>query len=311
MARSSDFGKPIAKPNTTRRPIALAWERSAPDAALRQTGIGLLGEVPWGTHICLFYETLQDLRDTEAVYFTLGLKNREFCLWVVHESIPIDKARDLLRESVPNLDRQLAAGHIEIVPGRHWTHKGTPLDMRMILGEWRDKLIAALAGGYEGMRVSFKSVWQNTDRWEDFCDFERVLDKSIAGEPMLVLCTYPIDMSSAQDALNVARAHQCTIALRSGHWDFLQVPGSEIAKGEIRVLNRDLDLVSRPFAGSDLLTPREKVVLGQIMKGLSSKAVARVLAISPRTVEFHRANIMQKLGAKNTVELVGMVMGPH
>jgi len=36
-----------------------------------------------------------------------------------------------------------------------------------------------------------------------------------------------------------------------------------------------------------------------------------VLAISPRTVEFHRANIMQKLGAKNTVELVGMVMGPH
>ena len=47
-----------------RRPIALSWDKSAPDTALRKTGIGLLGEVPWGTHTCLFYETKQDLLDT-------------------------------------------------------------------------------------------------------------------------------------------------------------------------------------------------------------------------------------------------------
>ena len=277
--------------------------------ALRQTGIAPLGEVPWGTHMCLFYETLQDLSDTEALYFNMGLENREFCLWVVHESIPIDEARNRLRKGVPNLDRHLAAGHIEIVPGRHWTHKGTPFDVEAILCGWRNKLRVALADGYEGMRVGFNAVWQNTDGWEDFCGYERVLDKSMAGEPMMALCTYPIDKSSAQDALNVARAHQYTLALRSGHWDFLQAPGAEKAKGEIRVLNGDLDILSQPFVGRDLLTPREKVVLGQIMKGLSSKEVGRALGISPRTVEFHRANVLEKTGAKNTAGLVRLVLG--
>jgi Bacterial regulatory proteins, luxR family len=46
------------------------------------------------------------------------------------------------------------------------------------------------------------------------------------------------------------------------------------------------------------------VALSQIITGASSKEAGRSLGVSPRTVEFHRANIMQKLGAKNTVDLV-------
>ena len=59
---------------------------------------------------------------------------------------------------------------------------------------------------------------------------------------------------------------------------------------------------------STMLTERERVVLGQIVKGASSKVAARRLGISPRTVEFHRANAMQKLGAKNTAELVRILL---
>ena len=44
------------------------------------------------------------------------------------------------------------------------------------------------------------------------------------------------------------------------------------------------------------------------MTGASSKEAARSLGISPRTVEFHRANIMQKLGARNMVDLVHKVL---
>jgi len=46
------------------------------------------------------------------------------------------------------------------------------------------------------------------------------------------------------------------------------------------------------------------MTLAQIVRGASSKEAARALGISPRTVEFHRANVMQKLGAKNTADLV-------
>jgi len=100
-----------------------------------------------------------------------------------------------------------------------------------------------------------------------------------------------------------------TIALRSGHGDFLQVPESEKTKGEVRVLSADLNILPQLFAGCNLLTPREIVVLGLIAKGLTSKEAGRALGISHRTVDFHRANIMEKTGARNTPELVRRVLG--
>ncbi len=57
------------------------------------------------------------------------------------------------------------------------------------------------------------------------------------------------------------------------------------------------------------LTPREREVLALIARGASSKEAARTLAISPRTVEVHRARIMDKLGARNAADLMRIVLG--
>jgi DNA-binding CsgD family transcriptional regulator len=57
------------------------------------------------------------------------------------------------------------------------------------------------------------------------------------------------------------------------------------------------------------LTPRKKTSLAQIIRGASSKEAAQALGISPRTVDFHRANLLKKLGAKNMVDLVRKVLG--
>lgn len=56
----------------------------------------------------------------------------------------------------------------------------------------------------------------------------------------------------------------------------------------------------------DVLSPRETEVLEQVVKGQSSREVAKTLGISPRTVEVHRAHIMEKTGAGSVAELVQM-----
>lgn len=62
-----------------------------------------------------------------------------------------------------------------------------------------------------------------------------------------------------------------------------------------------------PFAGEELLTPRERDVLRQIASGASNKEAGHRLGISPRTVEVHRARIMDKLDARNAADLVRIV----
>ena len=50
-------------------------------------------------------------------------------------------------------------------------------------------------------------------------------------------------------------------------------------------------------------------MLARVIAGASNKEAGRTLGISPRTVEVHRARIMDKLGAKNAADLVRIVLG--
>ena len=57
------------------------------------------------------------------------------------------------------------------------------------------------------------------------------------------------------------------------------------------------------------LTAREREVAAQLMQGLTSKAIGRVLGISHRTVEIYRARLMRKYGASTAADLVQKLMG--
>ena len=57
-----------------------------------------------------------------------------------------------------------------------------------------------------------------------------------------------------------------------------------------------------------MLTHREHEILQLVASGLSTKIIAERLVISPRTVETHRTNIMHKLHAANTAELVRIAL---
>ena len=54
------------------------------------------------------------------------------------------------------------------------------------------------------------------------------------------------------------------------------------------------------------VTPREREVLDLISMGDSTKEIARKLGISPKTVEFHRANLLRKYGARTSSQLVAL-----
>jgi FixJ family two-component response regulator len=108
-------------------------------------------------------------------------------------------------------------------------------------------------------------------------------------------------------------------AIKNGAFDFIEKPfrGSDVVirvKEAIEAHARRSTLDrARPtpfhFPGREPLSRREQDVLAQLVAGASNKHAARELGISPRTIEVHRAHIMQKLGARNAADLFRIVMG--
>ncbi len=274
---------------------------------LRKTGIPLMDELPWGSHIALFYETTCDLLDTCAAFFRAGLQHNETCSWALAEWVPVEAARRALRVNIADFDRYEAAGSMELVSARDLKLPDGAFDVQWVVRRWNAKLRQALEGGYEGLRLG-GHAWIAASRSQQYYEDEREIARAIEDRPMLVMGTYDLGRSRGVDVLDVARAHHLTVARRQGDWQFMETPELEQANAHIRQLNDALAIMSAPFPGHDLLTERERGVLAQIVKGASSKEIAREFGVSPRTVDFHRANILQKLGVRNTAEAIRVVL---
>lgn len=105
-------------------------------------------------------------------------------------------------------------------------------------------------------------------------------------------------------------------AMKSGAVDFLEKPFAEGAL--LTSVARALEIYRHEHHAANearaamrrmaLLTPRERNVLEKITAGCSNKIVAYELGISPRTVEIHRARIMDKLNADSIADLVRLAL---
>jgi PAS domain S-box-containing protein len=208
---------------------------------LRKTGISIVGDMPWGTHFCCFYETPQDLLALLGPYFATGLELGEFCVWVISDPLTEEDALRALRHAAPHLDRYLAEGSIEIISLNEWYLKGGVFDLHRVIASWNEKLDLALARGYTGMRVSGNTAWVQKKDWRDFRQYEKEVDVSIANQRMIVLCTYPLTASRAAEFLDVVRLHQVAVTRRSGNWEIVETPELKQAKQEIKRLNEELE----------------------------------------------------------------------
>jgi DNA-binding CsgD family transcriptional regulator len=278
--------------------------------ALRQTGIIVQGNIPWGTHLCLFHETKQDLLDTMVPYFRAGLENKEFCLWILQPSISRQEALDALRRGVPDCDRYLSEGGIELVSQDAWYTEGGRFELTTAIARFREKIEEAISKGYVGLRANGSSAWLQKANAITFSEYEKKLDDLIAGEKMIVVCSFALQEIDSAQVLDAARTHQLTAALRNGSWEVIET--HELGESDSTERAGDAaDAVSHRSARLGTLTPREQAVLAQIVAGASSKEAARRLGISPRTIDFHRANILEKLAAKNTADLMRIVLAPE
>ncbi|MGO9357707.1 MAG: response regulator transcription factor [Xanthobacteraceae bacterium] len=155
------------------------------------------------------------------------------------------------------------------------------------------------------------------------CPYCIVLDVNIPGRSGLEILRELREEDYPAPAIMISGSGDVSIAveaMRSGALDFIEKPfrGNELLLRVqtamtafiARRSGRPEEKLSAPYIpGRQPLTRREREVLELIGRGISNKEASRKLGISPRTVEDHRLNIMKKLGAKNAVDMMRIVLG--
>ncbi|MFD1695094.1 response regulator transcription factor [Roseibium aestuarii] len=166
---------------------------------------------------------------------------------------------------------------------------------------------------------------------ETFSDGDAFVQSASKGLPAVVLLDVHMPGRSGLDILRALNGEEypapifiisgqgdipmAVEAIRNGAFDFIEKPFTadgvvaRVEEGVAAMSKRKKEEARPTFPGADLLTRREMEVLQEITKGASNKEAGRILGISPRTIEVHRARIMEKLGARNAADLVRIVLG--
>ncbi len=117
-------------------------------------------------------------------------------------------------------------------------------------------------------------------------------------------CPWPVLFLTGHGDVGMAVA-----AVKKGAWDFLEKPFQDnelvdrVEAALQAVMSEETQLAQRLRQALASLSAREREVLDELLQGHYNKNIADHLGITARTVEFHRANIFEKMGVHSAVEL--------
>jgi len=253
----------------------------------RKSGISVVGDVPWGTHLCQFYKTKEDLLDILVPYFKAGLENNESCMWVTSEPLSVEDAERELKKIVKNLDDYINKGQLEILDYSEWYTKNRKFDSRRVLEGWVEKEKYALQNGFDGLRLTGNTFWLGKNDWDDFKSYEETVNDVIDKHRMIAICSYSLEKCKPSEIIDVVSNHQFAIIKRESKWNIIE--SSERKKVEI--LN-------------------EKTILYETLVNISPDAITvtnlegRITYLSPQTLKLLVYDRAEELLGHNAFEFI-------
>jgi PAS domain S-box-containing protein len=185
----------------------------------RRVGIDIIGEAAWGTHLCLFYQTQQQLTEILAPYFLAGVENNEYCVWMVAEPLTVKTAGQGLRKEMKHLVPYLKRGQIVILDRRPWLLHNGKFNPDAMLQSWAEMERQALDKGFDGLRICGDMGWVEEEDWETITYYEGLFDRETGQQRILALCAYSQEKCGTAKVFDLISNHQLGLIQRAGKWE--------------------------------------------------------------------------------------------
>lgn len=187
------------------------------------TDCGLPGirDIPYGIHMCHFYDRREDLAAMLVPYFVAGLSRNERCIWVSAEPLPAADAKAELRKAGLDVAAAERNGSLFVVDFDQWYPDSQTLKGEDVVKLWLAEEKRALAQGYAGLRITGNVTFLSPETWHLFMEYEETVNDALRGHRIVTLCTYRSGDCGASELLDVARRHQCTLHRPDEGWQIL------------------------------------------------------------------------------------------
>jgi hypothetical protein len=176
-------------------------------------------DMPWGSHVCQFYDRKEDLVEMLVPYFKQGLEKNDACVWMVGD-LTVEEAGNALAAAVPGLERHLAEGRMQI---RHYTEfytnpDGTVKPADTLRDQFAEMGSTVTAEGFRGLRASGSVSWiDNESDMSRFMDYETKVHCAIQDSRMMAVCTYPTRAAAFHQSRQLIHNHG-QIFVKRGEW---------------------------------------------------------------------------------------------
>ena len=179
--------------------------------------------VPWGTHVCCYYQTPTELQQLLNAYFRTGLEDHEGCLWILPPWHTPTTATMALQWVIPHVYDHLATARLELVSSADWYGWPNLMNLARVVADGRAK-IRRLSARFPGLRVAGDLSWvTSSGQRAPLLDYERVIDEIVQEANVLGLCTYPAADWTPSDRQDVLKHHQSVLLPDQVGWRLVDV----------------------------------------------------------------------------------------
>jgi PAS domain S-box-containing protein len=189
---------------------------------IRNSEFTITGDIPWGSHFCLFYRTKKDLFDILVPYFQAGLENNDFCLWITADNMTREDAHKAMSKALSGFSNYERKKQIEIVPYTEWYLKDGRFDSKRVLNQCLRKMHWALKKGYHGLRLADNVSWLEQKQRRDFSGYEIAVKNVIGEQKIIAVCSYPLAKYNAADIIDVVNNHDFALVKHDRKWGIVE-----------------------------------------------------------------------------------------